>query len=170
MKIQPKRKIIGGLLQPGKHKVTITECALELAKENDIFGDRTPQLKVVVKNESGQSTAWMNLKGYQNATDHDGQAPVGHEFRSFNDDSEKFLVEKKTGKRIESKDRSESLQENVANLAASAGITEEMEIEELTEALVGKEVGVSIRENGRGQLEAYYFFPAEEVKSTSVAE
>lgn len=162
--ISVAKKVIGGLLAIGDHIVEISECGLEQSKEQDNWSDRTPQLKVVAKNKTGQITAWMNLRGYKNAGDFDGGiAPKGFEFRSFDENSEKFLVDKKTGKRVESPERTAKLLENVGNLAYAAGIKEEeIDLDSLQDELTGATVAVRVRENGRGQREAYYFMQAEE--------
>lgn len=169
--ITAKKKDIGGLLPVGDHIVEITEAGMELSKENDVFNDQTPQLKIVCKSAKGQITAWMNLKGYKNASDTDGVAPKGFEFRSFNEDSEKFLVDKKTSKRVQSDERTANLHENVGNLAFAADIEGEIDLEELPAELTGKQVGVRVRENKQGRLEAYYFMLPSEVKaSAAIAE
>lgn len=167
MRITVKKKEIGGLLKAGDHNVTITECALELSKEQPKWSDRTPQLKVVVKNQSGQITAWMNLRGYKNSSDFEnGIAPINHEFRSFDENSEKFLVNKKTNKRVESPERTAKLLENVGNLAFAAGIEDEtIDTDDIPDALVGKTCTVRVRETASGKTEAYYFMPAETVNA-----
>ena len=163
--IHVAKKVIGGLLAIGDHIVEISECGMELSKEQDNWNDRTPQLKVVAKNKTGQITAWMNLRGYKNASDFEaGVAPKGFEFRSYDENSEKFLVDKKTGKRVESPERTAKLLENIGNLAYSAGITDEsIDLDKLQEELAGATVGVRVRENSRGQREAYYFMQTEEI-------
>jgi len=167
--IKVVKKVIGGLLPIGDHIVDITECGMELSKEQENWNDRTPQLKVVAKNKAGQITAWMNLRGYKNVDDFEGGiAPKGYEFRSFDDNSTKFLVEKKTGKRVESPERTAQLLENIGNLAFSAGIEdEEIDLDDLQESLNGATVAVRIRENSRGQHEAYYFMQPEEVEAVA---
>jgi len=169
MTIKVAKKEIGGLLKAGDHQVIITEAGIELSKEQQSWTDRTRQLKVVVKNKFGQITAWLNLKGYKNISDFPGGiAPKGHEFRSYDESSEKFLVNKATGKRVESAERTAKLLENVGNLAYSAGIeVEEIELEDVPSELVDASCGVRVRENGRGQLEAHYFMKASEAKVTA---
>src|SRR3990167_1814691 len=126
MKIKIERKQIGGLLPVGDHKVTITEASIDMSKEQPNWSDKTPQLKVVCKNDKGQITSWMNLRGYKNASDFPGEiAPKCHEFRSYDANSEKFLVDKKTNKRGESPERSAKRAENVGNLSFAAGIDAE---------------------------------------------
>src|SRR3990167_5942510 len=117
MKIKIERKQIGGLLPVGDHKVTITEASIDMSKEQPNWSDKTPQLKVVCKNEQGQITGWLNLKGYKNSSDSNEIAPKGFEFRSYDANSEKFLVDKRTSKRVESPERTAKLLENVGNLA-----------------------------------------------------
>ena len=158
------KKVIGGLLSIGDHICSIVECGLEQSKEQDNWSDRTPQLKVVAKNKTGQITAWFNLRGYKNASDFEnGIAPKGFEFRSYDENSEKFLVDKKTGKRVESPERTAKLLENVGNLAYAAGITEEsIDIDALQTELLDATIAVRVRENSRSQREAYYFMQAEE--------
>ena len=169
MNIHVAKKEIGGLLPAGDHKVEITEAGIDFSKEQPNWTDRTPQLKVVAKNAKGQITAWMNLRGYKNSSDFEGGlAPKGHEFRSFDEGSEKFLVNSKTGKRVESTERTAKLLENVGNLAFAAGITQsDIEIEDLVSQLTESSVAVRVRENSRGQLEAYYFMPATDVKASA---
>lgn len=160
------KKVIGGLLAVGDHICEIVECGLEQSKEQDNWNDRTPQLKVVSKNKTGQITAWLNLRGYKNVSDFEGGiAPKGFEFRSFDENSEKFLVDKKTGKRVESPERTAKLLENVGNLAYAAGITDEqIDIDALQTELLSSTVAVRVRENARGQREAYYFMQPEEAR------
>ena len=163
------KKVIGGLLSIGDHIVEIVECGLELSKEQDNWSDRTPQLKVVAKNKTGQITAWMNLRGYKNASDFEGGiAPKGFEFRSYDENSEKFLVDKKTGKRVESPERTAKLLENVGNLAYAAGIkSEELDLDDLQDELQGASVAVRVRENSKGNREAYYFMQPDEASVTA---
>lgn len=164
--ITAAKKIIGGLLAIGDHIAEIVECGKELSKEQENWNDRTPQLKVVAKNKTGQITAWMNLRGYKNASDFEGGvAPKGFEFRSYDETSEKFLVDKKTGKRVESQERTAKLLENVANLMFAAGIEGTSDLDALPDELQGQSVGVRVRENSRGKAEAYYFLRPEEVSS-----
>lgn len=170
MKIEVKKKELGGLLKAGDHQVTVTEAGIVFSKENPNWTDLTPQLKVIGKNEKGQITAWMNLRGYKNISDFDnGIAPKGHEFRSFDDSSEKFLCKiGKDGKatRVVSEERTAKLLENVGNLAFAIGFEDELDsddLEPLTEALYNAEVGVRVRENANGRTEAHYFMAADEV-------
>lgn len=169
MNIKVAKKELGGLLKAGDHQVTITEAGIELSKEQPNWSDRTPQLKVVVKNVLGQITAWMNLRGYKNASDFEGGlAPKGHEFRSFDENSEKFLVNSKTNKRVESPERTAKLLENVGNLAFAAGIEEsDIEIEDLVDQLTGSTCSVRVRETAAGRVEAYYFTQSASVKATA---
>lgn len=165
MNIKVAKKELGGLLKAGDHRGTITEAGIELSKQQPNWKDRTPQLKVVVKNALGQITAWLNLRGYKNSSDFEGGlAPKGHEFRSFDDSSEKFLVNIKTGMRVEDKARTEKLLSNVGNLAYAIGMTEEDATEdEIAAAALESEVGVRVRDNANGRPEAYFFMPADEV-------
>src|ERR1035437_6583678 len=172
MKIAIKLKEIGGLLPAGQHLVTITEAGIENSAKNEHWADLTPQLKVVAKDENGlQATAWINVKGFQNASDFNDVAPKGCEFRSYDENSEKFVVDKKTNKRVESKERTAKLLENIGSLAACAGIDgEELEgdtvidiLNELAPQLIDASVGVKIRENSRGKIEVAYFMPSEKV-------
>lgn len=169
MNIKVAKKELGGLLKAGDHVGTITEAGIELSKEQPNWSDRTPQLKIVVKNAHGQITAWLNLRGYKNSSDFDGGlAPKGHEFRSFDDSSEKFLVNTKTNKRVESPERTAKLLENVGNLAYAIGMEagEDTTEQDVAEAAFESQVGVRVRENANGRTEAYYFMLPSEVKAT----
>ena len=170
MIVKIEKKELGGLLRAGDHIGTITEAGIEFSKENSSWKDRTPQLKIVIRNAKGMITAWLNLRGYKNATDSNGIAPKGFTFASFNDDSEKFLVGK-DGKRVVSSERTAKLATNVANLGYA--IEEEGEFDSdklvdyansLLDSLLQQEVGVRVRESATGKLEANYFMKASEVE------
>ena len=169
-------KPIGGLLPVGQHKVEIIEAAFitSNAVVKRPWDDVTPQLKLVYKNENGVITSWMNCKGYKNINDFvGGVAPKNHELRSFDEDSEKFLVDKKTNKRVESPERTEEMLQNVDRVAISAGVVEEGEdydFNDLPNMLVGEMVGIKVIENKRGKVEVSFAMPVEAVKATAVAE
>ncbi len=158
MKVTVAKKELGGLFKAGDHDVNITECGLEMSKEQPKWSDRTPQLKVVMKNATGMITSWLNLRGYKNSADTNGIAPKGHEFRSYSADSEKFLVNKATGKRVVDDERTQKLLSNVGNLAFAAGIQdEEIDTDNLPDALLGASLTVRVRESANGKPEAYFF-------------
>jgi hypothetical protein len=166
-------KAIGGLLAIGQHVAEMVEVAFTTAKESTKWVDKTPQVKIVYKNETGQVTAWMNCRGYKNISDFpNGIAPKGHEFRSFDEDSEKFLVDKKTNMRVESPERTEQLLQNIDRVAISAGVVEEGEdydFNDLPNLLVGESVGIKVIENKRGKIEVSFAMPVKDVKSTVAA-
>ena len=169
MKITIKRNAVGDLMTTGKHIGTIVSVEMDLSKALDAqthWADQTPELKVFVRNAQGAYiTCWLHLGAYKNSNDFpSGVAPKGFEFRSFNADSEKFLVEKKTNKRVASPERLEKMLAKVGNLASVAGIEgEDIDINDLVAELEGKEVGVDVRENNLGRVEVYNFLPAIEV-------
>ena len=173
IKITPKVKNF--FLGAGDHIVEITEAGMTLSKELKTplgevpkWNDLTPQLKVVVRNHSGMITAWLNLKAFKNVKDFtDGVAPAGHAFRSFDESSEKFLVNLATNTRVESIERTATLHEQVANFAACAGFTDEdgaLDLDEIIAGSVGMETAVRVRENKRGSLEVANFMLPERVK------
>lgn len=173
IKITPKIKNF--FLGAGDHVVEITEAAMVLSQElktplgeTPKWIDRTPQLKVVVRNQKGMITAWLNLKAFKNVKDFtDGVAPAGHAFRSFDESSEKFLVNLATNTRVESAERTEKLLEQVANFAACAGFTDEdgeIDLDEIIAGSVSQETAVRVKENLRGQLEVQNFMLPERVK------
>lgn len=143
---EPKQKIKIITLPIGKNLVEIIECGLELSEEEIIWNDRTPRLKIIVGNKRGKITTYMNLRGYKNASDFEGEiAPFGYEFRSLDRNLERVLVDKKTGKRIESPERTTELREKVGNVAYAAGIEmEEIDLDTFQEEIVGKTVGVIV--------------------------
>ena len=173
IKITPKVKNF--FLGTGDHVVEITEAAMVLSQElktplgeTPKWIDRTPQLKVVVRNKAGMITSWLNLKAFKNVKDFtDGVAPTGFAFRSFDESSEKFLVELATNSRVESIERTEKLHEQVANFAACAGFNDEdgaIDLDEIIAGCIGQETAVRVKENTRGQLEVQNFMLPERVK------
>jgi hypothetical protein len=167
MKITSKKQNIGSLLPAGDHVVTITECGMELSKENsELWADQTQQLKVVMKNDKGMITSWLNLEGFKNKKDYpDGVAPKGFDFRQFDENSDAFLVNTKTNKRVRSQERTDKLLAKVGNLAFVLGFEEDadFELDEVIASAISSEIGVRIRENNKGKLEPFHFIPANEV-------
>lgn len=169
------------LLGAGKHIVEVIEATPVFSQElvtpegeMPKWVDKTPQVKVVMRNAVGQTTYWMNLTAFKSIKDFtDGVAPEGFTFRSFNDTSEKFLVDLATNKRVECPEGHERL-EVVAgifgNFAASLGFTDEdgdIEIDEILSTAVGRKIGVNVKErinNGKSYLEVASVMPAERVK------
>ena len=169
-KFVSKKKEIGGLLPEGDHVGTIVEIAMEKSKKQENWKDVTDQLKVTVKNTKGQSTAWLNLTGYKNQNDFEGGiAPKGFHFASFDDASEQFLVKTSTGKRVTSDERTEKLLTNVDNLINAGGIEtgEELDLDEIVDALLDVEIGIRVKKNTRGVNELSYFMKADEVSVTA---
>ena len=173
IKITPKVKNF--FLGTGDHIVEIIEAAMTMSKElktplgeTPKWNDRTPQLQILVRNPKGMITSWLNLKAFKNVKDFtDGVAPAGHEFRSFDESSEKFLVNLATNTRVESIERTAVLHEQVANFAACAGFTDEdgeMDLDEIMAGAIGQTTAVRVRENTRCQLEVSNFMLPERVK------
>lgn len=182
--ITPKVKSF--LLPAGKHVVEIVEAtplsSQELVTpegEMPKWIDKTPQVKIVMRNAVGQTTYWMNLTAFKSIKDFsDGVAPVGYAFRSFNENSEKFLVDIATNKRVECPEghpRLAIVEEIFGNFAASVGFTDEdgaIEIDEILAGSVGRNIGVNVKErinNGKTYLEVASVMPANRVKQEVTA-
>ena len=167
--ITPEEQHYGTLLPVGDHIAEITECGMELSKENsaDLWVDQNEQIKIVLKNKDGMITYWINTKAYKNKSDYaGGVAPKGFEFRQFDDKGEEFLVNIKTNRRVEctpDQERSIKLMRSVKQLAFLCGFTKPVSLDEIMLEAVNTTVGVSVRLNKRGTLEAYKLIPADKV-------
>lgn len=181
MKLVLKEARVGGNVLPiGKHVVEIVSCEFTLSNENDMWSDRTQQLKTVFRNDSGQITHWFNLTGYQNSSDFDNQLPKAtakakYAFRSFDEDSEKFLCVQKAGSdtwtRVQSEERTMKLMESINDLLINSGACEvgsEIDTDDLPELLVGCEIGICIGENNRGKNEVKYTLLPSKVEASAV--
>lgn len=156
------------LLQPGRHLCAIKTAADTLSKPNDMWKDRTPQVEVVFEDTNGKIiTGWYNLKGYQKQDDFaDGKAPKGFEFRSSEGNDEQYLVDLKTGNRVESLERTEQALKIFTNMANDAGIGagEGFELSDLT----GLPIGVQVRAKNQS-VEIHYTMPAKRVEAEEFA-
>ncbi|TAL61578.1 MAG: hypothetical protein EPN85_04455, partial [Bacteroidetes bacterium] len=143
-------KKLKNALDTAEQKAIIKEAKIELSKGQPNWNDRSLQLKIVVANSKFKLKASLNLIGYKNSSDFGGGlAPKGHEYRPIDYVSEKFVVNLKTGKRVESTERTNKLLENVGKLAHAARIDKaEIEIEDLVDTLVGKEIRLYNMEGG----------------------
>lgn len=143
-------------LSEGLHVVIITAIAETLAKVSPNWKDQTPQLQVEFTGENEKTiTHWFNLKGYKTRADYEGQAiPKGIEFRSSENGNEEYAVNTKTGERIESESKTAECERMLAEFAYNvadeqAGV--EVDLKE------GLQVGIMVREGGRGFNEVHYF-------------
>ena len=113
------------LLGPGEHNVTIASVSLtdptkrNRRKEEYAFAnDPTPQLEVVFKNEEGQFTEWMNLRGYKRFDDLTENEKKSGKYISRND----FAVVKATGKRVVSEEKTATARSIVSKLGWACGM------------------------------------------------
>lgn len=164
-----KKVLKGGLLSVGKHLTTITDIVEDVATASANWADLTPQIKVVFKNASGTITQWFNMKGYKSIADFPtGIAPKGFEFRSSENGNENYLVNIKTNKRVESDEKTAQAMKIFGEFACDAGIAEGEDFG--IADVIGKEIGVAVRDNNRGGVEVHYTMPASRVKVSEDAE
>lgn len=160
-----------GLLQAGKHLATITSASEVVPSHADSmpWKDVTPQIKVTVRGEKGSISQWFNLKGYQNKSDFpDGNAPEGCFFASSEFGNEQYVVDETTKERRESEEKTETAMRMFGEFGATAGINAGADF--TLEDLIGKEIGVVVRDADNGGVNVHYFMEAERVKSTEEVE
>jgi hypothetical protein len=124
------------LLGAGEHKVTIKSVAETLAKANDSYKDRTPQIEVAYETEKGFLRQWLNLKGYKK------------------DANGNYIVDAKTGNRIEDEENTNDAIAIFARLGLHAGIPEGSEFE--PKDLVGMELTIMVEPNEQGKMRVAY--------------
>ena len=181
MKLVLKEARVGGNTLPiGKHIVEIISCEMSLSNENNVWADRTPQVKCVFSNEHGRFTQSFNLQGFEHAIDKDNQLPKStakhkYSFRSFNEDSEKFLCVQTAGSqdwiRVQSEKRTMKLMQTINDLLINSGACEvdsEIDTDDLPELLAGCEIGICIGENDRGKKEVRYTLSPSKVEPSAV--
>lgn len=172
-----ERTIPGGFFKEGEHKVIIESASDELARQNKEFTDRTPQVKLTFRNDEGVLSHWYNLKGFVKLDKEENpkaSAPAGYEYRQATDDAgngigEFYLVQVKTGARVEDKGATTLCQEIFAGVASDAGIKAGTEFD--LADLKGKEIGIKVRNraDSRGP-EVQYTMKADKVKGEILAD
>ena len=154
----------GSLLNPGEYIAKIKSVAETLSKPSSFWADRTPQVEVQFETEDEQTiTQWFNLCGYENQADQpNGVAGKGHEFRSSENGAEQYLVESKSGIRIQSDAKTALAEKIFCEMANDAGINagDSFSLSDL----VGKSIGVKVRAKGQS-VEVHYTMPTKRVKA-----
>lgn len=113
------------LLAAGEHNVSIASVRLTdptkrtRRKEEYAFPeDPTPQAEFVFKNEEGQFTEWMNLRGYKRFDELSENEKKSGKYISRND----FAVVKATGKRVVSDEKTATARSIVSKLGWACGM------------------------------------------------
>lgn len=171
------RQIPGGFFKEGEHLVVIESATDDLARQTKEFSDRTPQVKLTYRNDSGVLSHWYNLKGFVKLNKEENPkmtAPEGYEYRQSSDEAgngigEFYLVNSKTNERLEDKGATAIAMGIFAGVAGDAGIKEGEDFD--LEDLIGKSVGIKVRNriDGRGP-EIQYTMAAEKVKVESLVD
>lgn len=182
MKIVSKKKVLtGGFLEAGKHICTIESIAdaTPTGKDKTPWDDVTPQLIVVYKKEDedgeiiGKLSQWLNLMGYKSKDDYpDGIAPEGYSFMCSPGNSENYLVNDETNKRIQSDEKSEISIDMLSEMIHDAGIEEGTEfanIQEMKNAVLGADIGVKVNVDGKNHYVHYTYSLEEEVVEVEAA-
>lgn len=178
--VSVKKILKGGLLQAGQHATEISEVSLVESEPSTQWADRTAQLKVAFKNAAGSITRWYNTIGYKSISDFPtGIAPKGFEFRSSESGNENYLVNIKTGLRVENDEKSETCATMLGELLEDAGIpagtdfsdeaTGEVDFEAVAKALYAKPIGLMVKEDN-GKVNVAYTMHVEKVKTAIIAE
>jgi len=155
-------KFSGNLLGAGQHLVTIESVQNVEAAANELFNDRTPQLAVKFKNDSGTFTNWYNLVGYKKFDELSpkDQASGAYEPRGENS----YATNVKTGTRVHSAERTAAALSRVGQLGTDALNLAEGEDFNGSD-LIGAEVGINIEKNDRSKLRVTFTMPADEVEA-----
>jgi len=169
--VSVKKVLKGGLLSIGQHLTTIASI-VEAKPTEDIdrqWNDDTPQLEVTFQSEEGSIKKWYNLAGYKSKSDYPtGVAPKGFEFRSSANGDENYLVNIKTGMRVQDEEKTATAEKIFCELANDAGIAEGEGFG--ISDLIGKQIGVNVRDNNKGGVEVHYTMPASRVQVSEDAQ
>lgn len=151
------------ILQVGRHIVTIMAITADQAMaKHKLWNDPTPQAKVLFKNSEGIFTEWMNLKGYTRFDELSKKDQASGKFLAVSDpdfpSDRPYAVVKRTGERIVSDDRTHTSEGIVAQMIHACGYEKGTEVD--SEDLIGKELGIVVKDNGNGKLRARTFYRA----------
>lgn len=112
------------LLAAGEHNVLVASAILTdptkrtRRKEEYAFPeDPTPQIEMLFKNDEGQFTEWMNLRGYKRFDELTDNEKKSGKYISRND----FAVVKATGKRVVSDEKTATARSIVSKLGWACG-------------------------------------------------
>lgn len=161
----------GGLLDAGRHIVTIMSIvAAEAVPSHKQWSDPTPQAKVVFKNENGMFTEWLNLSAYKRFSelskkDQESGKYIARTDPDFPSDKP-YAVIKKTGVRVVDNDRTETAHGIIAQMIGACGFEKGTEVE--PDQLIGKTLGIVVKDNGNGKLRARSFYRADAAKGKAV--
>jgi hypothetical protein len=168
--VSTARQIPGGFFTPGQHAVVIESIMDEQSRVVKEWKDRTPQVKVTFRNDSGVLSHWYNLKGFKKLNKEENPkaiAPKGFEYRQASDDAgngigEFYLVNTKTGIREEDEAATETAMSIFSGMASDAGIAAGTAFD--LEDLKGRQIGIMVRNRAEnGKVEIHYTMPAEKV-------
>jgi len=169
--VTPELKLGGTKLTEGTHLVTIGDKADDvvgvLSHDSVMWAGNSRQVKFRVFNEQGYAYVYMNLDGFKSEKDYaNGKAPVGFEFRSFDANSTKYCVNKKTNERVPSVENTEVLNAKFGHLAACIGLDDsdgDLSQAEIINAAKGVQIGIILRKKENGDIELGQWVPAENV-------
>lgn len=130
-----------GLLRDGDHIVRIESVAEALAPINPLFSDRTPQISIRYKSNSGFITQWINVTGYM--TEPDYQSDVIFNGITFKEHyGVEYAVDVFTNRRIENEEKTKTALHILGRIGHCAGIEKDANFE--LADLVGLEIGIRI--------------------------
>jgi hypothetical protein len=151
------------LMALGKHVVRIISVVSATpSNAGDGWEDKTPQLKVVFEDSTGNRvTAWFNLMGFKTYDELSATEQKSGKFVAMGNRNQNYAVVKATKKRVPSPEKTEAALNIVSRLAHDSGVEEG---EEITEGdLVDRTVGIVVAENDSNNVRVTGTFrPTEE--------
>ena len=171
--VSPELKLGGTKLTEGLHLVTIGDKTDDvigvLSHDSVMWVGNSRQVKFRVFNDEGYAYVYMNLDGFKSEKDYvNGKAPVGFEFRSFDADSTKYCVNKKSNERVPSPENTAVLDAKFGHLAACIGLDDsegEISKAEIINAAKGVQIGIKLRKKLNGEIELDQWVPAENISA-----